>query len=89
MKESTAAKLNLRVFLKKKVSGGVLLMALLLWLGFITAKENHLNPHFFRNGKIPSFRFFFFMSYEGLGLMCCWFCSGKAAAVVPGLGGFC
>lgn len=34
-------------------------MALLLWLGFVTAKQNHLNPHFFRNGKIPSFRIFF------------------------------
>lgn len=68
-------------------------MALLLSLGFVTAKQNHLNRDFFRNGKIPSFSGFFFflegMAYGGLRLMCCRFCSGKAPTVVPGLGGIC
>lgn len=46
-------------------------MALLLSLGFVTAKQNHLNRDFFRNGKIPSFSgfFLFVFFFEGRWLM--------------------
>lgn len=74
--------------LKNKVSGGVLL-ALLQWLGFVTANQNHPNPHFCRNGQILLDFYLFLMDYGCLRLMCCWFCSGLSGICYCGSFGSC
>lgn len=63
LKESTSADLNLKVWKTYKSFRRYVADGVLQWPGFIAAKQNHPNPHFFRKGKVLLDFYLFLIDY--------------------------